>query len=365
MSRRQTDLSQPTPAAERFESIAEWLVRFGQSHEYVTLVRRLKERHRALTPAEETAVIYALIQRLRPEWCLEIGSFFGETTRIMAEAIVNAGAAGKVITLDPFGHERMPSILASWPEAERAVTDFRPWNSMQFFVELQTLRIPKGADSPLGLVFVDGDHGFEYALFDIIRSADHLAPGGVIVVDNMEQEGPKRAALQFLAWNPAWRLYHNGNLFDADTITGSTIIGGGDTQWAWGVLIAPDGIQIARQTSKMIKYGLPHHALGELIIDLRHVSHSGILSLNIFHGAVPFDYHLTGIGIMGRFSRSVTTISVGQPSASIKFSTPLMLELNRPDMNVWCEIEASYRSEESENAFLLLGAKEPVFSKVS
>jgi predicted O-methyltransferase YrrM len=74
---------------------------------------------------------------------------------------------------------------------------------MQYFLELETQRVAKGADSPFGVIFLDGHHNFEYAFYDLIRSADHLAPEGAIVVDNLEQEGPKVAVVQFLRWNPA------------------------------------------------------------------------------------------------------------------------------------------------------------------
>jgi len=173
-------------------------------------------------------MLYAIVQRLRPQWSLEIGTFFAHTTRIMAEAIVDAGIDGKIITLDPFGQERVPNILQSWPEPLSAVTDFRSWNSMQYFLELETQGTAKGADSPLGVVFVDGHHNFEYALYDTIRSADHLAPGGAIIMDNLEQQGPKTAAIQFLRWNPAWSLFYEGHLFSrtisTSRLSGSTLM---------------------------------------------------------------------------------------------------------------------------------------------
>ena len=55
------------------------------------------------------------------------------------------------------------------------------------------------------LVFVDGNHDYEFAFFDIACGARTIAPGGFIVVDNIAQPGPFFAARDFLAANPDWR----------------------------------------------------------------------------------------------------------------------------------------------------------------
>ena len=55
------------------------------------------------------------------------------------------------------------------------------------------------------LVFVDGNHDYEFAAFDIACGARTIAPGGFIVIDNVAQPGPFFAARDFLAANPDWR----------------------------------------------------------------------------------------------------------------------------------------------------------------
>jgi hypothetical protein len=56
-----------------------------------------------------------------------------------------------------------------------------------------------------GLVFVDGDHDYEFALFDVGCGARAIAPGGFIVIDNVAQAGPFFAGRDFLTANPGWR----------------------------------------------------------------------------------------------------------------------------------------------------------------
>ena len=52
-----------------------------------------------------------------------------------------------------------------------------------------------------GVVFVDGNHDYEFALFDIGRAAKYMTPGGFIFVDNVAQPGPFFAARDFLSAN--------------------------------------------------------------------------------------------------------------------------------------------------------------------
>jgi hypothetical protein len=71
-------------------------------------------------------------------------------------------------------------------------------DSMAFFMRMQ-----KDLIQP-SLVFVDGNHDYEFALFDILAAARCLAPGGFVVVDNISQAGPYYAAADFLASHPEW-----------------------------------------------------------------------------------------------------------------------------------------------------------------
>jgi hypothetical protein len=52
---------------------------------------------------------------------------------------------------------------------------------------------------------VDGEHDYEFALFDIGCAACAVTPGGFIFIDNVNQAGPFLAARDFLSINPGWR----------------------------------------------------------------------------------------------------------------------------------------------------------------
>jgi predicted O-methyltransferase YrrM len=153
---------------------------------------------RALVPAEAQALLHLLVRHMKPENVVEIGSYRISTTEALARAM-HANGAGLVHTIDPFGQETVPPLLAAWPDDLRSHVQFHPVNSMDFFAAAARNGLQ------VGLIFVDGNHDYEFALFDILSAARFLSPGGLIVVDNISQPGPYYAILEFLAGNPGWR----------------------------------------------------------------------------------------------------------------------------------------------------------------
>ncbi|HEY9792386.1 MAG TPA: class I SAM-dependent methyltransferase [Candidatus Obscuribacterales bacterium] len=334
--------------------LANWLPAFCRGAEYAELVCHIERTKKALTSSGELAVLYGLIQHLRPRLSLEIGTFFGHSAYYMAEAVVNAGIEGKVVTIDPFGEHRVPEILESWPPQLRAVTEFKPYNSMQYFLEIEIARIPKGAESPLGLVFVDGHHNFEYALYDVIRAADHLRPGGAIVIDNMEQYGPRAAALQFLEWNPAWQMYYDGSVLSGDhrdKLSGDVL---------WSVLIAPEGVQVGRTGVKFHKLGEASGApISGITLRTSPTKTGGTLQAEMTYYCVPWDYHRTGEGMSHAHSTATLTVVDGQKNVLVEFEQPLSIDASEPGVNIWYQLELSFVGNDS-NAHLLLDAKRPL-----
>jgi len=85
-----------------------------------------------------------------------------------------------------------------------------PVNSMEFFLQLARDNIRAS------LAFVDGNHDYEFAFFDVCAAARALRIGGFIFVDNISQPGPFWAARTFLSNNPDWRQL-GGSFATADT----------------------------------------------------------------------------------------------------------------------------------------------------
>jgi predicted O-methyltransferase YrrM len=152
---------------------------------------------RSFVSVTERAFLFSLIRAMRPKNVAEIGTAFCGTSEIMARALWENGG-GLLHTTDPFGAHRCPLIIRQWPPPLQEIVRFRAKSSMDFFVELTHSNIV------LDIVFVDGNHDFEFASFDIAMAARLLRPGGIMIIDNAEQSGPFYAAAEFLRRNPDW-----------------------------------------------------------------------------------------------------------------------------------------------------------------
>ena len=145
-------------------------------------------------------LLYSLIRNLRPDHVFEIGAYKAGTTEAICRALFYANGKGIAHAVDPFRREYIAAVLQA--VAARIISS-RPtprqgirWRS---FGDMERHNIHPA------LVFVDGNHDYEFAAFDIACGARAITPGGYIVVDNVAQPGPFFAVRDFLAANPAWR----------------------------------------------------------------------------------------------------------------------------------------------------------------
>jgi predicted O-methyltransferase YrrM len=144
------------------------------------------------------ALLFSLVRNLRPAHVVEIGTYNGGTAEVLSRAL-HANGAGTLHTVSPHDAERFGTLFARWPEELRRHTLYYPVDSMMFFMQADEKQLR------FDLVLVDGHHDYEFANFDIQAAARRLTPGGFIVIDNVAQAGPYRAAIEFLASNPGWR----------------------------------------------------------------------------------------------------------------------------------------------------------------
>ena len=152
---------------------------------------------RSLISSHGATILYTLIRNLKANHVVEIGSAYGGTTEVLARALA-ANGKGIVHTVGPFDSERFLPEMEKWPEAAKNATKFYPVPSMSFYIQMERTYIRPE------LVFVDGNHDYEYALFDILCAAKGLQLHGFIVIDNISQAGPYYAAIDFLRSNPTW-----------------------------------------------------------------------------------------------------------------------------------------------------------------
>jgi predicted O-methyltransferase YrrM len=196
------DPAQPVDALyrpdERFDISANGLVDWQSSEAFGRLTAFYYYYKGALQSHVALALLHHLIVMHRPQLALEIGTYHAGTSAVIAQALHEVGG-GHLETIDPFGGERCPPLIAAFaPELQRRIS-FSAVNSAAYFD--QALSHGKRYD----FVLVDGNHEFEYARFDLECAARLIQPGGLIVVDNIEQPGPRLAAKHFLDSHPEWQ----------------------------------------------------------------------------------------------------------------------------------------------------------------
>lgn len=152
----------------------------------------------ALVSAHTQALLYTLVRNLRPEYVVEIGTYRLSTSWAICLAL-HANGHGLLHTVDPYDRAAIFALLRRWPSELRARVCYHPVSSMEFFTRAVNERWTSD------LVFVDGKHDYEYALFDILAAARMIRPGGFIAIDNISQAGPAYAARDFMRDRADWR----------------------------------------------------------------------------------------------------------------------------------------------------------------
>ena len=152
---------------------------------------------KSITDHDGVALLYELVRVIRPSIVVEIGTFEGRTARAIAGALLRNGS-GIIHTVGPFDRDRFLPLFECWPEDIKRHARYHALSSMDFYIQADQQRMR------FDLVFVDGNHDYEFALFDIQAAATRMMPGGVVVIDNISQAGPYYAAVDFLRARPEW-----------------------------------------------------------------------------------------------------------------------------------------------------------------
>lgn len=109
---------------------------------------------------------------------LEIGCAQGVSSLFICEALKGREGARHTI-VDPFQDK-------DWHGAGRAALQREGHDNFDFVEELSEILLPRLVQEGrrFDLIFVDGDHSFEHALFDMIFSTKLLRVGGYLAVDD-------------------------------------------------------------------------------------------------------------------------------------------------------------------------------------
>ena len=128
---------------------------------------------------------------------LEIGSFKGKSTTLLAKSVGMAGG-DRVVAVDPLDlpAETDPALERgeSLPEIFRHTITSNGVEDIVEFHQLRSDELAAGWDRPLRLLWIDGDHTYQGARTDFDLFARYLQPGSVIAMHDVlhPAEGPIR-----------------------------------------------------------------------------------------------------------------------------------------------------------------------------
>jgi predicted O-methyltransferase YrrM len=161
-----------------------------------------------LTDAQARRLLAAARRPRPPGAVVEIGSFRGRST------IVLAGAVEEVVAIDPHaGGDRGPQEIG--PDRARGDADLAAFErnlraaglrERVRHVRRESAAALDAVDGPVSLLYVDGAHRFGPARFDLARWGARVAPGGAMLVhDAFSSVGVTLALLAECVFSGRWR----------------------------------------------------------------------------------------------------------------------------------------------------------------
>ncbi len=152
-------------------------------------VKQVREQTDAQVTIPEMLFLRWGLRQRRPETVVEIGSFAGASTSLIADVLQELGG-GHIYAIDLFskapiasghtadywkGFSASPRGPEYWKTFDRAMAPYTGWCDK---IEGDSRDIPW--NQPIDFLFIDGDHSEEGASADIAKYVPFVRPGGYI-----------------------------------------------------------------------------------------------------------------------------------------------------------------------------------------
>lgn len=178
----------------------------------VEAIRKIQEEVEGMMQKKELIFLYEKALKCERGAIVEIGSAKGLSTIVMASAS-KAGKGAKVYSVDPHNGGGATPDPTWWnmedpgtPEARYYINqgvsfqDF--WNNVKKFgledivipiVNYSELAVKKYKGDPVELLFIDGDHRFNYVRLDLELWSPFMIPGSTVLMHDSTYPGVRRA----------------------------------------------------------------------------------------------------------------------------------------------------------------------------
>ncbi len=153
------------------------------------------------TLQDEGEFLQHVIQQIKPRTSLEVGCAYGVSSLYICEALAAVGADRHII-IDPYQHEHWHGLGIEHLKAAG-------YGSLIELHELpshQALPRLEAAATKLDFVFIDGAHWFDYVMVDFFCVDRMLNVGGVIVFDDADWAGVRKAC-RYILTNRAYTVF--------------------------------------------------------------------------------------------------------------------------------------------------------------
>lgn len=347
VSLRSSGKGKMTPIVEKYKNIF-------TSEQYLNTHLLLQKNTALLTPASEVAYLVEVINQFRPKVVYEIGSFFCETTKVMADAMAKKAYEGTLHTTDPYGRERCPQIIEKLPEKIKSLIKYYPFFSMEMILHLKEI---EKKECFLDLTFIDGNHDLEYALFDLISVSNATNYGGCIVIDNIENQPTRLALKTFLNLFPWWTCLLDGEVVDACSLNEKAESISSYQGYSWAVLIAPQD-NIIGFAGKVLRLKISDRNPTELIINFTDTKKEKYALCEARKYYFPFDVYITGVGLALE-EKHLIEIHLSNQEISKKVEL-MKLPQGKVGEGFWLIEAALYPKGDNHESFIILDRDVPI-----
>jgi hypothetical protein len=131
------------------------------------------------------------------EYVCEIGTFHGYTAAFLGRLAAAAKLPCRVVSVDSFESPYLVHLSDPSSEYYKTISAHGLFPHRNQLVRMRSSAAPPYLPEGIGLLLVDGGHGYEDALADLNGYTAKLAPDGFLVVDDVWYESVRRAANDF------------------------------------------------------------------------------------------------------------------------------------------------------------------------
>jgi predicted O-methyltransferase YrrM len=152
---------------------------------------------RSSIPRDEGEFLQEMIRSARPQVSVEVGCAYGISSLYICEALREVNATRHII-MDPYQHSTWEGIgLDNLRKAGYMdLVDFHEAVSYQYLSQLTKEHVL------IDFAFIDGNHWFDYVLFDFFLIHLLLRTGGIIVFDDLSYPSVRSVCRHALSNHP-------------------------------------------------------------------------------------------------------------------------------------------------------------------